>query len=184
MSNTTRYYSLCVLTEVTVVGIIDNITFPGVTLLWEAQDIGLATGVLGSIRGMGGAVAQALYVSVLTNQASQSLAKNVPVAAEGAGLSPKAIPAVFAGITAGSFSGVPGITPKIEAAIGGAVVQSYTKAFQMVFYATIPFSILLVLAACFVPNMDKYLHNNVAKKLQGRGISNNVPQTDEEKAEK
>jgi hypothetical protein len=166
----------------TVVGIIDNITFPGVTLLWEAQDIGLATGVLGSIRGMGGAIAQALYVSVLTNQASQALAKNVPPAAEGAGLSPKALPAVFAGITSGSFSGVPGITPQIEAAIGGAVVQSYTHGFRMVFYATIPFSILLVLAACFVPNMDKYLHNNVAKKLQGRGIHNEVPEVDEEKA--
>jgi hypothetical protein len=115
-----------------------------VTLLWEAQDIGLATGVLGSIRGMGGAVAQARYVSVLTNDA------------------------------------VPGITPQIEAAIGGAVVESYTSAFRMVFYATIPFSILLVVAACFVPDMDKYLHNNVAKKLQGHGV--NVVH-DEEKAQ-
>lgn len=149
------------------------------TLLWEAQDIGLATGVLGSIRGMGGAIAQALYVSVLNNEATKALAKNVPAAAEGAGLSPKAIPAVFAGITSGSFSGVPGITPQIETAIGGAVVQSYTHGFRMVFYATIPFSVLLVVAACFVPNMDKYLHNNVAKKLQGRGINHGLPADDE-----
>ena len=131
---------------------------------------------------MGGAIAQALYVSVLNNQATAALTKNVPAAAEGAGLSPKAIPAVFARLTSGDFSGVPGITPQIEAAIGGAVVQSYTHGFRMVFYATIPFSILLVLAACFVPNMDKYLHNNVAKKLQGRGI-NEVPPVDEEKAQ-
>ena len=149
------------------------------TLLWEAQDIGLATGVLGSIRGMGGAVAQALYVSILTNEATKQLTVNIPAAAEGAGLSPKAIPAVFAGLTSGSFNAVPGITPKIQAAIGGAVVSSYTKAFQLVFYATIPFSVLLVLAACFVPDMDKYLHNNVAKKLQGHGV--NVVH-DEEKA--
>jgi hypothetical protein len=40
------------------IGWVDNITFPGVTLLWEAQDIGLATGVLGSIRAIFGAVAQ------------------------------------------------------------------------------------------------------------------------------
>lgn len=165
-------------------GIIDNITFPGVTLLWEPQDIGLATGVLGSIRGMGGAVAQALYVSVLDNQAKQSLAKNVPVAAEGAGLSAKALPAVFAGIATGNFSAVPGITPKIEAAIGGAIVESYTTGFQMVFYATIPFTILLVLAACFVPDMEKYLHHNVAKKLQGHGVNKPTPQDDEERGEK
>lgn len=51
-----------------VIGWLDGITFPGVTLLWEAQDIGLATGVLGSIRALGGAVAQALYVSIRTNK--------------------------------------------------------------------------------------------------------------------
>ena len=36
------------------IGYIDNISFPGVTLLFEAQDIGLATGALGSIRAMAG----------------------------------------------------------------------------------------------------------------------------------
>lgn len=49
-------------------GWVDNISFPGVTLLWESQDIGLATGVLGSIRAIGGAVAQTVYVSILTNK--------------------------------------------------------------------------------------------------------------------
>ena len=43
----------------TAVGYIENVAMPGVTLLWEPQDIGLATGVLGSIRALGGAVAHA-----------------------------------------------------------------------------------------------------------------------------
>lgn len=38
----------------TAIGFIDNIVFPGVTLVFEAQNIGLATGVMGSIRAMGG----------------------------------------------------------------------------------------------------------------------------------
>ena len=118
---------------------------------------------------MGGAVAQALYVSVLTNQATKSLTKYVPPAAEGAGLPAKSLTALFASLATGDFSTVPGITPKIEAAVGAAVVHSYTDAFRMVFYATIPFSILLVAAAFFIPDMEKYLHHNVAKKLQGRG---------------
>lgn len=118
---------------------------------------------------MGGAVAQALYVSILTNQATESLTKYVPGAAEGAGLPAKSLTALFGAIATGDFSAVPGITPQIEAAVGGAVVKSYTEAFGMVFYATIPFSILLVIAACFVPDMEQYLHHNVAKKLQGRG---------------
>jgi hypothetical protein len=41
--------------------------------------------------------------------------------------------------------------------------------FHYVFYATIPFSVLLIVACCFIPDMDKYLHNNVAKRLQHMG---------------
>ena len=151
------------------------------TLLWEAQDIGLATGVLGSIRGMGGAVAQALYVTVLTNQVTESLTKLVPPAAEGAGLNPKSLTALFGAIAIGDFSGVPGITPQIEVAVGAAVQKAYTIAFHYVFYATIPFTVVLVIAACFVPDMDKYLHKNVARKLQG-GHINERPPADIEKA--
>lgn len=152
------------------------------TLLWEAQDIGLATGVLGSIRGMAGAIAQALYVSILTNKATAYLTKFVPPAALNAGLPAKSLPALFEGIALGSFSDVPGITTDIEVAVGGAVVHAYTDAFHMVFYATIPFSCLLVLAAFFVPDMNKYLHFNVAKKLQGRGAKEGS-HVDDEKIE-
>ena len=53
-----------------VIGWIDNTVFQGVTMVIEPQDIGLATGVMGSIRALGGAVAQALYVSILTNKAA------------------------------------------------------------------------------------------------------------------
>nr|OQO23436.1 hypothetical protein B0A51_10297 [Rachicladosporium sp. CCFEE 5018] len=150
------------------IGIIENITFPGVTLLWEPQDIGLATGVLGSIRGMAGAIAQTLYVSILTNKVTENLTAYVPPAAIEAGLPATSITTLFAGIGAGDFSSTPGITPAITAAVGGALQRAYTEAFHVVFYATIPFSIILVIAAFFVPDMDKFLHNNVAKKLQGR----------------
>lgn len=46
------------------VGWIDNLVFAGVTLLIEPQDIGLATGVLGSLRALGGAIAQSIYGNV------------------------------------------------------------------------------------------------------------------------
>jgi hypothetical protein len=54
----------------TGIGFVDNITFPGVTLVVEPQDIGLAGGVLGSLCACSGAIAQALYVSVLQNNCS------------------------------------------------------------------------------------------------------------------
>lgn len=121
------------------IGIVEGLMFPGVTLIFEDQDIGVASGVLGSIRGMAGAIAQALYVSILTNKSSQYLASYVPPAATGAGLSADAVPAVFEGITAGSFEAVPGITNQIIVAVGGAVQRAYADAFYWVFIAAIPF---------------------------------------------
>ena len=130
---------------------------------------------------MAGAIAQSLYVTVLLNKVTAFTGKYVPPAAEGAGLPPSSLTQLFAGIASGSFVDVPGITPKIEAAVGGAVQHAYTHAFHYVFYCSIPFTILLVLAALFVPNMEEYLHNNVAKKLSGKGLHEKAPR-DVEKA--
>lgn len=148
------------------IGFVDNISFPGVTLLVEAQDIGLATGALGSIRAMGGAVAQALYVSILTTKITTYLPADVTPAATGAGLPASSLTALFAGITAGDFSAVPGITPEIIAAVGKAVTQAYVSSFKVVFLATIPFGVLLIIFAALVPNMEEYLKGNVARRLQ------------------
>ena len=151
------------------IGYVDNITFPGVTLVLEAQDIGLATGVLGSIRGMGGAIAQSMYVSILTTNVAKYLPQYVTPAALSAGLPSTSLTSLYAGITAGNFTGVPGITPAIIAVVGKETQHAYFSAFHIVFYATIPFGVLLIAAACFVPNMEKFLHNNVAKRLQHMG---------------
>lgn len=121
------------------IGFVENISFPGVTLLAEDQDIGLAAGVLGSIRGMAGAIAQALYVSILTNKSTQYIASYVPAAATEAGLPESSVPAVFEAIPLGSFDAVPDITPSVIAAIGGALQRAYTDTFFWVFVATIPF---------------------------------------------
>ncbi|KAI0130238.1 fungal trichothecene efflux pump [Xylariales sp. AK1849] len=155
------------------IGFIDNIAFPGVTLVLEPQDIGLATGVMGSLRALGGAVAQALYVSVLTNKLNEYVPAYVAPAATNAGLPPSSLTQLFAGITAGSFADVPGITDSIIAAVSNALKAAYTDAFKIVFYCTIPFSVILIIAAGFVPNMEQYLGHNVARRLQNQG-----PQTD------
>lgn len=112
---------------------VDNISFPGVTLVLEPQDIGLATGVMGSIRALGGAVAQALYVSVLTNKLNDYIPAYVAPAATEAGLPQSSLTQLFAGITAGSFVDVPGITDSIIAAVADALKLAYTEAFKIVF---------------------------------------------------
>lgn len=115
---------------------------------------------------MGGAVATALYSSVLANEVDKNLPKYVVPAATGAGLPESSVESLFAAITAGDFSKVPGISPGIIAAVGSALKTAYTSSFKVVFYTTIPFSVILLLSAFLVPDMEKFLSHNVAKKLQ------------------
>jgi hypothetical protein len=151
------------------IGYVDNITFPGVTLVFEAQDIGLATGVLGSIRAVGGAVAQALYVSILTTKATKFVPEYVAPAVTAAGLPASSLPAFFAGLTSGNFTAVPDVTPEMIAIGATQSSRAYFDAFHYVFYATIPFGVLLFAAAFFIPNMEKFLTSNVGKRLQRMG---------------
>jgi hypothetical protein len=107
----------------------------------------------------------------------------VSPAAVNAGLPESSLPALFAGITAGNFSAVPGINAQIEAVVADQVKRAYIDSFHIVFYATIPFGVCLVIAAFFVPNMDKYLGGNVARRLQHMGKLDgeaNVGQSGEE----
>ncbi|KAK8024611.1 trichothecene efflux pump [Apiospora rasikravindrae] len=157
------------------VGIVDNIAFPGVTLLFDACDIGLAAGALASIRSMGGAVAQALYVSVLNTRLAGHLAADVGPAAIRAGLPETSLSALFAAIKVDDFSEVPGATREVVDVVEAVVRDSYVASFKVVFYATIPFGVLLVAFACLVPDMDKYLTGNVARRLQNKDAERGTP---------
>jgi len=160
------------------VGMVENITLAGVTLVCEDQDIGVAAGVLGSVRSMAGAIAQSLFLAIFTNKSTAYLQGSVPAAATDAGLSPDAVPAVFEGLTAGSFADVPGITPEIINAVGQAAQHAYSRAIYWTFIAAIPFAIILFISSMFVPNVESMLTGNVAKKLQGRGTKQ-APESEE-----
>jgi hypothetical protein len=77
-------------------GYVENLTLSSMALVWEAEDIGLVAGVMGSIRTALGAVAVSLY-SVLTNELTKFLPEYVAPAATGAGLPAKSLPALFEG---------------------------------------------------------------------------------------
>ncbi|WZH49101.1 uncharacterized protein QYS62_010293 [Fusarium acuminatum] len=152
------------------VGYIENVAFTGVTLLWAPQDIGLASGVLGSIRALGGAIAQALYVSVLNNELTKTIPEYVTAAAVGSGLPDKSLPSLFEAVTSGDYSTVPGINEDIIASASRAVVNAYTDSLHFVFYATLPFSCIMLIAACLVPEVKKFLTYDVARRLQDKGF--------------
>lgn len=148
------------------VGFIDSIGYMGVSLLFEPSDIGLACGVLGSIRTITGSIAQALYISIFSTRIAQNLPAYVAPAVIQAGLPQTSLPGLFQGLTTGNFTGVPGITPQILGAAAQQAKAAYASSFRIVFFATIPFGAILIIMSFWVPNLDSYLHTNVARRLQ------------------
>jgi hypothetical protein len=87
-----------------------------------------------------GTIFTAVFVAILTNKVPTELARHVPAAAEKAGLPASSITDLFAAITAGTadaLAAVPGMTPKIEAAVAAALANGYAAAYAYVYYAAI-----------------------------------------------
>lgn len=149
-------------------GYVENLTLSTMALVWEPDDIGLVAGVLGAIRTAAGAIATSMYSSILATEMAKYLPKYVAPAALQAGLPESSLPALMAGVSAGSFDAVPGANAAVLAAIGSPVKHAYAMSFRTVFLCTIPFSvILLIAAAVYCPNVEDYLTDEVARKLQG-----------------
>ena len=148
-------------------GYIENLTLSSTAYLWDPADIGLVTGVLGAIRTGISAIATSMYSSILNTESAKYIPQYVTPAAIDAGLPESSLTALFAGITLGDFSAVPDITPDIIAVVGDAVKHAYSLAFRTVFLCTLPFGVMLLIAAVLSPNVEKYLTNEVARKLHG-----------------
>ena len=89
----------------------------------DPNEIGLATGVVGFFRSLGGGVATSIYLAILTSKVSKAEPAYVIKAALETGLPQTSLPVLFVAIQAGTasaFMTVPGITPTI---IGPVTVQ-------------------------------------------------------------
>ncbi|EED20904.1 siderophore iron transporter, putative [Talaromyces stipitatus ATCC 10500] len=163
------------------VGYLELITLIMCPLYCKPEDIGLASGFLGSAKQVAGTIAAAIYVAILKNRLTTNLGVIPEVAIE-AGLPASSVPTLMEDI-AGShpFSNVPGITDKISVIVADAIKTAYAHSFRTVFLASIAFGGLAVIAAVFSVPIDSKLNNTVAAKLSGTGVSDEA--LDVEKAQ-
>ncbi|KAK5222205.1 hypothetical protein LTR72_006462 [Exophiala xenobiotica] len=143
--------------------------------------LGLATGLIGTFRSMGGSVGNAIFNAILQGVISKDLGPAIANAALTQGFDAQyldlLIPATIqtaVGIPH-AFDAIPGgIQPAVEAAALRAFRQVYGKAFRMVFFATIPFGVMAIVLACVMRDSSIYLTNHTAVHMEREGIFDNT----------
>ncbi|ETN39002.1 uncharacterized protein HMPREF1541_07044 [Cyphellophora europaea CBS 101466] len=123
----------------------------------DQGDMGVAIGAMSTFRLLGGAVATAIYSSIVDNQFAGKLPTQLRAAVAGTDFDPKnlATLAQAAAInTAAAYKKVPGISDQIVAASQWAVKLAYVEAFKVVYYTALGFALLAIGSALLVSNTD------------------------------
>ncbi|KAI9812933.1 MAG: hypothetical protein M1827_004451 [Pycnora praestabilis] len=152
------------------VGFMECSAFTTAPLCLEPEDIGLASGVLGSVRSALSTIATSIYVTILTNELGKNIPKYVVPAAIEAGLPESSVKDLIAGFTSGTFASVIDVTPDIIAKATVAYKEAYSKSFYVVYLATIAFGACAIVAALCSPNVESKFSMAVARRLHGKDI--------------
>lgn len=139
------------------VGFIELTSLALAPLFCKPEDIGLASGMLASIRSAGGSIAVAVYTTILTNRLTSTLSSTVGPAAVEAGLSESRLSVLVAAVKAGSWMKLPDITDAIAAAVRSNIPTAYGQAFKTVYLASLGFGGIAIIGALFTKNARKHL---------------------------
>ncbi len=135
-------------------------------------DLGIAVGIMGAFRSLGGCVGNAVFGTIFREIVNQQLVPRITAAATANGFDvanlAKLIPAVSAaGVgVPDAFAAVPGITSAVETATLSALKDAYAHAFKIVFYSTIPFGVIALIAALFIADATKYMTNHTSIEME------------------
>ena len=108
-------------------------------------DLGISGGLAGVARYAGGSLAQAIYVTILSNTQSARAAVTVPAAAIAAGLPESSAGQLLAAFSLGTDAllAVPGVTPEILASAGDAFKWSYAHGLKITTLSSLSFGVSL-----------------------------------------
>lgn len=176
--NETTAIALCIMGSV-MLGYVENMCLVLAPFAMEEKDIGVAIGILASIRTTIAGIATAIYTTVLTNKLTEFVPALVAPAAVEAGLDASSVPALVSGFFTGSFEGVQGLTDGVMAAATAAYQQAFVKSIHIVYLATIAFGSLSILGALFVPNAEDRFNEEVSRRMHDTGVEEKVAEKTE-----
>lgn len=131
------------------------------------ENIGVATGIMVAVRGVGGAIGQTVYLSILENRLTSNIPTMVaePLAKAGVPLTSLegVIEALLGGITTSPLLATLTPTQLGVAALG--IKSAYANSFRLIYLVSIAFGVVAVVSGAFTLNARKLMTNAVAVKL-------------------
>ena len=125
------------------------------------RDLGVAIGLIGTFRSLGGAVGSVIFSSIFTQVGAKSIATRVSETVAKANLPPDLVPGLVAA-TRLTILGVPGQAaefPTVPASVYAACVSAsrlgYAYGFRITWLASIPFGVIACLCAIAVRDPSK-----------------------------
>lgn len=129
------------------------------------KEIGAAVGVGATMRATVATFATTVYVVVLNARLTTTIPEVVVPALAETDLPAASYAGFISGLSAGSFTGVPGVTPETIAVGVLAFRHALILAFRTVFLTTIAFGGLVLILSCFFPNLDNMMTDSVTAIL-------------------
>ncbi|KAL2208451.1 MFS general substrate transporter [Sarocladium strictum] len=150
-----------------MIGWAESLAITVVTLtVWDQTKLGSASGLAGSIRFFITSIAATVYNVTLTNRLGETIPERVPAAVVKAGLPETSVVDFLTALTTGApFEAIKGISDSIIAAGVAAYKEANAEAYRTVFFVSIAFSVIALICACCLPNVDKLLSGKVAQTL-------------------
>lgn len=140
------------------------VSFTMLSLTLDDQtDIGIAVGLAGTFRLLGGAVATAIYTAILSSRFAQVVPAHMADAIRdtpGASYSDSLLQALIKAAstnTAAAYAAVPGASSALQAAAATATKLAYVDAFSLVYLIAIAFGALATAASFLTVNTDMKL---------------------------
>ncbi|KAF6805532.1 trichothecene efflux pump [Colletotrichum musicola] len=133
--------------------------------------LGVAMGLLGTFRSGGGAVGNAIFNTIFHEKFRTFAGEEVAAAAVKAGLNPADLGLIIPAAIEYNLGNpralvnIPGITPEIQDVLRAAVRAAAGHAFKIVFYVTIPFSVIALLCSFFVEDPSAYMTNHIQSAM-------------------
>jgi len=138
------------------------------------KDLGVAIGLIGTFRSVGGSVGSVIFASIFEQTAVNEVAKRVGKTALNHGVPAASIPDVIEAVSL-ALVGVPdasatlsGVSPSAFDACIAAARNGYAYGFRITWLASIPFGVLATICAACVKDPSKYFTNHTEIKLNSK----------------